>query len=54
MEVDDGRDFVPSMKEAKVISRSEQPIKVAPKKKENVRNEVDELIKKKSGVDELG
>lgn len=48
------REFIPSMKEARVISRSEQPTKSAPKKKEKVRNEVDELIKKKSGVDELG
>ncbi len=54
VEPDDGRDFVPSMKEAKVISRSEQPVKPVAKKKEKVRNEVDELIKKKSGVDELG
>ncbi|MBP7848582.1 hypothetical protein KA013_05270 [Patescibacteria group bacterium] len=45
---------MPSMKEAKVISRSEQPVKPVAKKKEKVRNEVDELIKKKSGVDELG
>ncbi len=52
-EKDNDREFVPTMKEAKVISRSAQPTKPAPKKKEKVRNEVDELIKKKSGVDEL-
>lgn len=47
------KEHIPSLREARVISREEPQKQQVQKKKEKARNEVDELIKKKSWVDEL-
>ena len=42
------KEHIPSLREARVISREEPQKQQVQKKKEKARNEVDELIKKKS------